>query len=186
MVPEKMKTVILLLLAGATLALGKPPKIPLDPNKDENCDYGEQLILKFNALLEEDKDLKAQFAVFEAAPKERAGGRYLGSQASSLLLHRFEDVDFRDDGGRRDYTQTIVLYYSFAEGFLKGIQEVSGVFALFHVVGHQSYDHKGGGDFKLVKHTVTAKFDGFRRTLNAEEADSAQPAANPESKAEND
>ena len=174
-----MKAVILLLLGCATIAFGTPPEISLEPNKDGSRDYGEQLVKKFNALLEEDKELKAQFADYEAAPKERAGGRYLGSEARPLLLHQSVDVDFRDSGGNRNYTQTVVLYYSFGEGLHKGFEETSGVFAVFHLVGHQSYDHKGGEDFELVNHTVTAKFDGFRKTLNAE-GGADQPATAPE------
>jgi len=187
---NKMKTCILLLLAGATLALGKPLEIQLRPNKDYgDRDYEEQLIQKFNALLEGDKDLAAQFSAFEAAPKEQAGGRYMGYKARPLLLHQFVEVDFKDSGGTQDYTQTVVLYYSFAQGFHRGMEETSGVFAVFHLVGQRLYDHED-----LVKHTVTAKFDGFRRTLNAEEdvadqpttqrADKSSAKAQPDAKAE--
>ena len=163
-----MKAVIPILLAVATFAFGEPLEFALEPNDDHNAEYGTQLLEKFNALLKSDMDLKARFEAFEVPPKERAGGRYLGFSGRPLLLHQSEDVDFRDDGGRRDYTRTVVLYYSFAEGFHKGMQEASGVFAVFHLVGHQSYDHGGDGEFKLAKHSVTAKFDGFHKTLNAE------------------
>lgn len=181
-----MKAVILLLLITAPFAFGETVEFPLDPNMDDSRDYGEQLVKKFNALLETNKDLKAQFAAYEAAPKERAGGRYLGAEARPLLLHQSVEVDFRSDGGRRDYTQTVVIYYSFAEGFHKGMEETTGVFAVFHLASHQAYDHEGDGDFKLVEHTVNAKFAGFRRTLNAEQSGADQPATAPESNPEGD
>jgi len=174
-----MKTILLLLLSFGSVALAEMPKIDLEPNEDDtlNFDYGDQLVEKFNALLKSNDAFKALFASFEKAPKERAGGRYLGHSTTPFVLHRSVNVDFQDSGGKRGYEQTLVLYCSFTEGMRKGMQETSGVFAVFRVAGHQSFEHKGGDEFKLVAHTVTAQFEGFQQTLDAEQVSADQPAS---------
>lgn len=60
--------------------------------------------------------------MFESPSQERAGGRYLGCTATPLLLHHSEGVDFGGDGGERNYKQTLVLYYSFGEGYRGGME----------------------------------------------------------------
>ena len=174
-----MKATLLLLFACVSLAFGEPSEISLKPNQDYHKDYGEQLIEKFSSLLESDKELKAQFEKFETAPKERAGGRYMGPAVRSLLLHRSEDLN---DEGNRNYTQKVVLYYSFREGFRKGMEETSGIFAVFQIAGHLTYAPKSSDDFEIVKHTVTAKFEGFRKTLEAEKTEDDKTDSRTESK----
>jgi len=167
-----MKTSLLLLLLASSMAFGKPPEIVLEPDPGDSPDYGEQLMRKFNELLEKDEDLKKQFAVFEGPPKERAAGRYLGYSARPLLLHQYREAEFRDAGGTRDYEQTLVLYYTFGEGFHRGMEEVAGVFAVFKLEGHQTYVHKADDSFELVKHTVSVRFTGFRKSLSADKDES--------------
>ncbi|MGJ8655540.1 MAG: hypothetical protein ACSHX6_03740 [Akkermansiaceae bacterium] len=171
-----MKLSIILIIASSIITIAKPLTITLEPNKEpdeaqneeENSDYTPQLIKKFNTLLQENKELKTQFEAYEAGPKENAGGRYLGADARPLLLRQSENVDFNGEGGTKNYKQTIVLYYSFGEGFRRGMEETTGVFALFTLTGQQLYDNKND-KFILTKHTVTATFNGFQKTLNADQ-----------------
>ena len=164
-----MKAIITLLFASIALTVAKPEtEIVLKPNKEGDRKYGAQLIDKFNAILVTDMEQKVKFEAFEKPAKERGAGRYLGSSATPLILQESEVVDFRDIGGKRDYTQTVVLYYSFSEGFHKGTEVKSGVFAVFNLVGHQRFSYEGDDKFKLLKHTVTAEFKGFQKTIHAQ------------------
>jgi len=92
----------------------------------------------------------------------------MGATASTLRLHQSEQVDFGQDLGKRNYKQTVVIYYSFAEGFRKGMESTSGVFAVFELTGNQSYKNPGNDNYKLLKHSIKATFQGFRKTLHAE------------------
>jgi len=60
-----MKTTLAFIFASSLWAHSAPVEIALQPNKEGNREYGEQLIAKFNALLESNKELKAAFAKFE-------------------------------------------------------------------------------------------------------------------------
>jgi hypothetical protein len=180
-----MKIALSLLLASVTMVFAEPQiQISLQLNKEGERDHSGQLIQKFNALLESNEDLKSQFAEFEKAPKERAGGRYSGYTTAPLLLHKYEDVDFGTDKGRRSYTQKLVLYYSFPEGFHRGSMVTTGVFAAFSVTGEELFGNEKE-NHKFVTHTVKAKFEGFRKTINADQKDADQATSSPESKPEN-
>ncbi|HUF62569.1 MAG TPA: hypothetical protein VMN36_10890 [Verrucomicrobiales bacterium] len=180
-----MKIALSLMLLSACVALGDTPTIPLTPNESvSDFDYGDQIVEKFNALLKSDDMLKAQFAEFESEPKERAGGKYMGASATAFVLRRSIDVDFRDDledGGKLNYRQMVVVYYSFEEGYRRGMHVTSGVFAIFDLIGQQTFKKKSVDE--LIDHTVSASFKGFQTTLNAESDGADQSAAGVESHA---
>lgn len=92
-----MKTALFLLMLIVGSSTAAEPVIVLTPKEEKeeyDDDYGEQLLEKFSELLKKDSPLKEQFDELESEPKERAGGRYLGSSQSIFILHRSVDVDF--------------------------------------------------------------------------------------------
>lgn len=156
-----MKAIMTLLIASVTLAFAEPQVvIDLEPNEEgEYHDYSDQLVEKFNAILESDELLKG-----------RVGGGSGGDKTAPRILQSYEDMSFDNDGGIWDYTQTLALYYSFPEGFHTGSQLINGVFAVFTIKGYRSYGQSYCNKaevYKVMEHTVTAKFEGFRTTLNA-------------------
>ena len=180
-----MKMALPLLIASVTMVFAEPQiEISLELSKEGERNHSGQLIQKFNALLESNEDLKSQFVEFEKAPEERTGGRYSGYTTAPLLRHKYEDVDFGTDKGRRSYTQKLVLYYSFPEGFHRGSMVTTGVFAAFSVTGEELFGNEKE-NHKFVTHTVKAKFEGFRKTINADQKDADQATSSPESKPEN-
>ncbi len=143
---------------------------------DGRRDYSQQLIARFWEIVKVNDTLKKEFDAYSQLARERSGGKYMGPEVQPLVLKRSEDVNFRDSGGWRKYNQTIVLYCSFAEGYRKGMQIETGVFAVFEVKGHQTYDRNEGNGFKLKEHKVTALFKGFQTTLTAQPNGAGQPA----------
>ncbi len=169
-----------------SLASAKELTIELKGIDEGRKDYGEQLTTKFWEMIEANEDFRKKFDSFSQAARERSGGKYMGPEIQPLILKRSEEVDFRDTGGWRKYAQTVALYCSFAEGFRKGMQVETGVFAIFEIEGEQTYDHKKGDDFELKDHKVTARFMGFQTTLTAEQYGADQPATTPASKLHRD
>lgn len=184
MLKMKILTVILGVSIFAALASAEDLTIELKGIDDGQQNYGEQLTAKFIEMIEVNQDLKKKFASFSHAARQRSGGRYMGPEIQPLVLKRSEEVDFRNTSGWRKYEQTIALYCSFAEGFRKGMQVETGIFAVFEIEGKQTYNHKKDDDFDLKGHKVTAHFKGFKTTLTAEQGGAGQPATSPEAKSE--
>jgi|GEM_PF-5455784 len=157
--------------------------INLTPNKGNseltrNGDYTKQIVTKFGKLLLSDKELKAEFDQIETdavGPKDERSGKYMGVGVNPFILHMSENVDFGEKVGTRDFTQLVVLNYFFTEGFHKGMEISKGVFALFRVTGSEHYQDFSDDSSKLLSQTVTAKFIGFSKTLNAEQGTAANP-----------
>lgn len=162
-----MRTYLIAIVLATSTVYADEITIELEASREPEPEYGGQLIAKFFGLLESNEELKTEFAKFEAGPMERAGGRYMGADASAFVLHRGEDVDFGADAGWRAYTQTLVIYYSFAEGYRKGMTADTGVFAVFEINGEENYVPKDD-KFELKDATVTATFKGFTKTLEAD------------------
>ncbi len=143
--------------------------------KNANGDYTEQVIKQFEVVLTKSAILKKQFNQFETdavGDEEERGGRYMGVAARGFLMHQSETVDFHSREGELstcDYTQIIVVFYSYNEGFRRGMESVDGVFAIFEVKGAKKFKHvEASDDHKQVEHKVTATFKGFTKTLGAE------------------
>ena len=167
-----MKTPLLFLMLAVNCSFAVEPLIVLTPKskEGEEYDYGEQLIEKFNLLLEKDSLLKEQFEELESAPKERAGGRYGGFSQSSFILHRSEDFNFGRQGSFSNYRQTVVIHYAFDEGGRKSMMSTTGVFAIFHLTGKKMYNYSEKTEkWEILTHEVSAKFKEFSKTLNADE-----------------
>lgn len=166
---RKFRFLSFVLMLANGLASGEPVTLKLEPHADlENEDYRDQIVDKFGALLKSDKALEARFSKFEAGPKKRAGGRYGGAEASSFVMRRSWAADFhesREDGGEYTFTQTVVVCYSFREGYRRGMDVTFGVFAIFDLSGRQIF--KKGGDHEIQTHRVTAKFREFQTQLEA-------------------
>lgn len=143
--------------------------------KNANGDYTEQVIKQFEMVLTKNALLKKQFNQFETdavGDEEERGGRYMGVAARGFLMHQSEVVDFHAREGELstcDYTQTIVVYHSYNEGFRRGMESVDGIFAVFEVKGAKKFNHvEASDDHKLVEHKVTATYKGFTKNLGTE------------------
>ncbi len=159
---------------AATILLSAVPflgaaevKFELDPVDTEEMNYGPQLVEAFGKLLEADSALRDQFHPFSSEARERSGGKYMGPRAISFTPHRGESVEFAEKGGTREYWQTVVIYFSFEEGFRKGMEGVTGVFAVFELKGNVEHGPFENGDHAVLRHTVEARFEGFRDSLSA-------------------
>lgn len=145
--------------------------------KHKNGDYGAQIIEQFEKLLQKkgNEALKREFEAFEDKAVGKKGvdrsGKYMGIRTNSFVLHQSENVNFYGkvgDTAKREYTQTVVVYYSYHEGFRRGMEATKGVFATFEVRGNVSYEIQENDSSKLLEHKVTATFQGFSKTLLAE------------------
>lgn len=76
----------------------------------------------------------------------------------------------RKQGSYRNYRQTVVIHYAFDEGFHKGRESTTGVFAIFELTGKQTYEYSEKTEkWEISTHEVSAQFKGFSKTLNADE-----------------
>ena len=159
--------------AGVTVLELKPDNA--EEPQITNGDYTKQVIQKFAEVLEKSAELKKQFDAFETeavGDEEERRGRYGGVSARGIVLHESEVVDFHARAGEfstKDYTQTIVVHYSYNEGFRRGMESSSGVFAVFELKGAMIYKYvEAKDDHELAGHKVNAIFKGFTKTLTAD------------------
>lgn len=169
------------------LSLAQDVVIKLTPDKNNepknrNGDYEQQIIDKFEQVLKKNAKLRQQFEKFEndAVGKEDGdrSGRYMGISTRHFVLFESEDVNFSVGVGEvatREYTQTVVVYYSYQEGYRKGMEAINGVFATFVVKGKERYEMQKDDKSKLLDKNITATFKGFSKTLTAEKPEEPQP-----------
>jgi hypothetical protein len=194
--PEKMKTLSLLLLSGYAIA-AEPRTLTLQYKAGENDDYPAQIQSAFTKLLIEDRTLAADFSMMEDAPQPSAAGRYQASPIIvPIVISEGEHIDFGAAGGRKEFEKKIALYYRFEQGMHRGRETHSGFFALFTVSGKLTYGDSADSASDLTQSVVTAAFQGFSRTLKAPSPSDVErqaeakrgildhPTATPESKPE--
>ncbi len=166
-----MKALLLFLVPSCIFA-AEPRTLTLEYKEGEKVDYSPQIQAKFKQLVSSDPALAKEFEKFEAPPPENAQGRYDGDPTIQVLtLSQSENVDFRDSGGTKEFEIEIALYYRFDEGVHRGRQTSSGFFAHFTLTGNLTYRHLDNDEFELAKSQVSAKFQGFSRTLAAPKPD---------------
>ena len=165
--PEKMKTLNLLLLSGYAIA-AEPRTLTLQYKAGENDDYPAQIQSAFTKLLIADRSLAADFAMMEDAPQPSEAGRYQASPIIvPIVISEGEHVDLGAAGGRKEFEKKIALYYRFEQGMHRGRETHSGFFALFTVSGKLTYGDSADSASELIESAVTATFQGFSRTLKA-------------------
>lgn len=162
-----MKPLLLLLLTSLTL-VAEPIILTLEHKDYQTDDYASQIEAAFAKVLAADVNLTREFVSYESPPEEEASGRYSSDPVvAPILLSESEEVEFRGDGGTRNFERTIALYYRFDEGMRRGVFTRSGFFALFTVKGELTYLNSGDDNFELDGATVTAEFERFSRELKA-------------------